>query len=92
MSDVLRNTWNSAARTNFVVATVAVGQSALFVGSASWSPWNAGPPVHWLVLTTNRTWVALVSGMSNLRRIRCGETGRGAFAGKASAGLVYRFV
>ena len=28
-------------------------------------------------------------GMSNDRRIMCGETGRGGLPGKASAGLVY---
>ena len=40
-------------------------------------------------LDDERTWVAFVLEMSNSRRIRCGATGRGESAGKASAWLVY---
>src|SRR5215208_5986876 len=82
------NAWNSAARTIFVVAGPAVGQSVALAGSASCSPRKFGPPVHWFVLTTRRRWVAFVFGMSNERRIRFGDTGRGELPGKASAPLV----
>jgi hypothetical protein len=58
-------------------------------GSASCSPRKFGPPVHWFVFTTKRRWVAFVFGMSNERRIRAGDTGRGELPGKASAPLVY---
>ena len=38
--------WTSAIRTNRVDAGPAVSQSVALNGSASCSPWYAGPPVH----------------------------------------------
>ena len=38
--------------------SLPVRQSVGFVGSLSWTPWNAVCPVHWLSSTTNRTCVA----------------------------------
>ena len=81
------NAWNSAART-MSACELAVLQSVFARGSASCSPAYSGAPVHWLVTTSKRKWVALVSGMSNVRRINSGARGRGATEGNASAGLV----
>ena len=60
MSTFERKTCSSAERTRLRVLFPAtlVSQSASFAGSASWLPWKAGPPVHWLVLTTKRMCVA----------------------------------
>ena len=85
-------TCSSAARTMSPCDAIRIGrpseQSELLAGSASWSPWKSGAPVHWLESTRIRTWVASVSGTSNERRVSSGTRGRGRIDGKASAGLV----
>ena len=68
--------------------SVFSSQSVELAGSSSWSPWYAGPPVHWLVTTRRRTCVAFVCGTSNERMISSGARGRGTPDGNASAGLV----
>jgi hypothetical protein len=60
-------------------------QSALLVGSLSWSPWYEAWPVHWLLVTTNLTCVATsFDELSNERSDRSGATGRGLTDGNAS--------
>jgi hypothetical protein len=63
-------------------------QSDAEAASFSDSAVKTDEPVHWLVATTSRRWVATVSGTSKLLRLRSGVTGRGAAPGNASAGLV----
>src|SRR5918995_2346969 len=74
------NTCSSAMRTRSSFtskpASVVWSQSVELPGSSSWSPWYAGPPVHWFVSTRMRTCVAFVCGTSNERMISSGARGR----------------
>ena len=64
-------------------------QSVALNGSASCSPWYAGPPVHWLERTTIRTCVAWTGENVKSRSSSDGATGRGASAGNALLALAY---
>jgi hypothetical protein len=81
------NTCSSAARTDSSRSD-AVVQSVALSGSLSCSPAYCGVPEHWFSRATSRTWVADVSGTSNVRKIRLGASGRGLVAGNALSGLV----
>ena len=74
----LLNTSNSDA-TTLAAAGAAVAQSVARRGSLSCSPAYSGLPVHWLVSTRSRRWVARVGRTANdLRSAGCGAFGRNA--------------